>query len=342
MKILKTLFFAAVSRLNMSWVMQQSSLDVLVPYQHLVSDEPVPWISPLYGFKNLRQFEADLDLLLRHFQPVTLSELILQRQSGQSFGKKSFLLTFDDGLRQVYDTVMPVLLRKGVPATLFVCPAFVDNKALFYDLKKALITNRLQTGPVSTAELMEIGRLLPGTTGSSNDLIAAVRGINYMNQSLTDRLGEILRIDYHDFVQKEQPFMSQAQIRTFLSKGFEVGAHSWDHPLYSLLSLEEQLRQTIDSVNWVRETFNLPYSSFAFPHVDAGVPARFFDLLFSTPGFSLDLVLGNQTARMEPRSQVVHRYIGENPHLDAATMAKAVLSAHALREKLDRSFVKRS
>jgi hypothetical protein len=60
--------------------------------------------------------------------------------------KKPLLhLSFDDGLSACYDTIAPILLRKGVPATFFLNPAFIDNKALMFRYKISLCLNALDT-----------------------------------------------------------------------------------------------------------------------------------------------------------------------------------------------------
>jgi peptidoglycan/xylan/chitin deacetylase (PgdA/CDA1 family) len=64
--------------------------------------------------------------------------------------------------------------------------------------------------------------------------------------------------------------------------GFTVGAHSVDHPLYATLTLEQQLAQTIQSLDAVRRMFDTAYGAFAFPHSDENVSRTFFASLAST------------------------------------------------------------
>src|SRR5580692_7550514 len=116
--ILKQLSYSAVATLNTRSLQKWSPIDVIIPFHHLVSDEPVPYIQSLYAFCNSRQFEAGLDYLLRNFQALTLPEVIQRQREQEHFRgsqqyeelsghqerrKKGFLLCFDDGLRQVYE-----------------------------------------------------------------------------------------------------------------------------------------------------------------------------------------------------------------------------------------------
>ena len=136
--------------------------------------------------------------------------------------------------------------------------------------------------------------------------------------------------------------MTTEEIRDFIKDGFSVGAHSMDHPLYSLISLQDQIRQTVDSVNWVYDTFNLSYKSFAFPHVDKGISRGFFQQLLNHNPSTVDIIFGNQTAMLERNYGVWHRYIGENPALPAKTMVNSVLAYAWLRQQMNASFVKRA
>src|ERR1700744_5122617 len=256
--VIKRLGFAGISALDMEWLKKRSPIGVIAPFHHLVSDEPVPHIDKLYPYKNSRQFEADLDQLLRHFQPLGLDDIIRQQQTGRPFEKKGFLISFDDGLKQVYETAAPILLRKGVPAALFLNPAFVDNKDLFYNFKKGLILDRLD----NTRNPEKFLAPAFGPFGQKFDTVpqlrAAIRSVNYLNRQLMDALGPLFDLDFDTFRLEQKPFMSTQQIKELIAKGFGVGSHSLDHPLYSLLPLNEQLRQTRESTNWVVNPFSPP------------------------------------------------------------------------------------
>jgi peptidoglycan/xylan/chitin deacetylase (PgdA/CDA1 family) len=107
-------------------------------FYHTVSDDYLPHIHPLYQPKNISAFTQDIDFMLRHFQAVSIHDVRRHALKEKIITQPSFHLSFDDGLREVYDVVLPVLSQKGVPATVFVNSAFVDNKTLFYRHKEAL------------------------------------------------------------------------------------------------------------------------------------------------------------------------------------------------------------
>ena len=339
--LIKRLGFAGIRTIPLKWLKRTSPIRVISPFHHLVSDEPVPYIEKLYAFKNSRQFEADLDYLLRHFRPLSLEEVVQQEKTGQPFEQPGFLMCFDDGLRSVYETAAPILLRKGVPAAFFINPAFVDNKDIFYNFKKGLILDKFDRTTIPESTLAEGGRLLGQKFATPAELRTSIRSVNYLNRHLMDSLGYLFQLDFDTFRKEQRPFMTTQQIKELIAKGFGIGSHSIDHPLYALLSLEEQLRHTRESTDWVTRTFELPYKAFAFPHIDTGVGHAFFEALVGGPSPEMDLLMGNSTGMLEAHTRTLHRFIGENPAIPIEAMVKSVMAYGAVRKKMGRPFVQR-
>ena len=108
----------------------------------------------MYKHKSFAQFEADIDFLCKHFQPVTLAELAPQVAKGVPFEKPSFHLTFDDGLRSFYDVIAPILLKKGIAATCFVNSQFLDNQDLMYRYKVGIICGLIENEKVKKLKIL--------------------------------------------------------------------------------------------------------------------------------------------------------------------------------------------
>ena len=76
------------------------SAPVFLPFYHVVSNDELPHILNL-KYRNVEQFEKELDFYLQHFTPVSLEDLLLP----VSLKKKSFHITFDDGLRECTEII---------------------------------------------------------------------------------------------------------------------------------------------------------------------------------------------------------------------------------------------
>jgi peptidoglycan/xylan/chitin deacetylase (PgdA/CDA1 family) len=81
---------------------------------HAVDDRPsVISFSPAL-------FQRSMARLYRHgYRTVGLRELAGCLRRGSSFLERSFVITFDDGYRSVYDEAFPILQRLGFSATVF-------------------------------------------------------------------------------------------------------------------------------------------------------------------------------------------------------------------------------
>ncbi len=238
-----------------------------LPFYHAIGDEEeLPHIIPLYPVRTKEEFSEDLDFILKYFEPVSLEEFIefSKKQSFKKNGKPIFHLSFDDGLRSVFEVAMPILKKKGIPATLFLTTDFIDNRKLFFRHKSALIYSWLQRGGIDTSELSKFG-------------ITDVNIFN-INSSHHPVFGSYEK-EFDDFLKNKKPYLNFDEIESWIENGFTVGSHSLDHPHYSQLPLPEQIRQTEESINYIIDNFKLDYVSFSFPFTDAGVKKVFFQKL---------------------------------------------------------------
>jgi peptidoglycan/xylan/chitin deacetylase (PgdA/CDA1 family) len=79
-----------------------------------------------------RLFEQQIGWIVRHYQPVSLMQ-VLRHSTGQaSLPNAAVLLTFDDGYRNVTQYALPVLRAMGVPCAVFPVAAAVEAGRLLW------------------------------------------------------------------------------------------------------------------------------------------------------------------------------------------------------------------
>ena len=254
---------------------------IVLPFYHTVTAQPLPHIKHLYRTKTVKEFQEDLDFLLKHFEPIdaeTLHHLHINKIVPQ---KPAFHLTFDDGLKEMYEIAAPVLLKKGIPATFFVNSGFVDNKALFYRFHASLAIENLQ----------KEGKL-------TNSIKSEILSCSYENKK--DLFPYFSQQQVDDFLNEEKPFLTTEQIQTLSKQGFTIGAHSIDHPYFYKIPFVEQLHQTRESLDFVSSIVNQKLRLFAFPFTDFNVSKSFFeevkpfvDLSFGTAKLKSDEISFN-------------------------------------------------
>jgi len=266
--------------------------NIILPFYHAVSDENLPHLKYSYKIRTIKQFKDDLDFLLKYFVPVSFSELNDFVTGIKKYRKPVMALSFDDGLKEVQDVIAPLLVKRGIPAIVFINPAFVDNKDLFYKYKSSLIIDRLNRAnhPESLYEI--INSRLGTDIRKKSLMVKSILNIDYEHQDRLDTIAELVDMDFSTFLKIRKPYLMIEQIRQLQQQGFQIGSHSLDHPLYSKLNLEEQLKQTKNSLEWITETFRLNYRYFSFPFTDDGVSKDFFDAVLNPDKPVADLVFG--------------------------------------------------
>jgi len=70
------------------------------------------------------QFEF---LCQQGYTPLLLSDLVKHVRSGEPLPQKPVLITFDDGYRDNYTIMYPVLKKYGLKANIFLVPAFLEQ-----------------------------------------------------------------------------------------------------------------------------------------------------------------------------------------------------------------------
>ncbi len=258
-------------KFSQSQLIKLTGQRVVLPFYHIVADETPAHIYHLYEARSIDEFKSDLDFLLQNYQPISLHELIEFKKSNRKPKQNVFHLTFDDGLKEFYTIVAPILKEKKIPATIFINTDFIDNKGMFYRYKASVLTEKY-----AAKGLLEV---------------------DFENANLIDELAKTLNYDFDEYLKKEQPYLTTSQIEDLIKDGFTIGAHSKNHPLYKRLSIDEQISQTLESIDIIVQKFNLNYKVFSFPFTDDGILKEFFsqieskvDLTFGTAGLKKDSI----------------------------------------------------
>jgi peptidoglycan/xylan/chitin deacetylase (PgdA/CDA1 family) len=309
----------AYSKIAFPLFQRTTQLNPLVIYYHIVSDRRVRHVDGLYSFRTVKEFEADLEVLLRFFRPVSLDDFLAYRAGRSPLPKKSVLLTFDDGLSECYSIIAPILKSKGIPALFFLCSAFVDNQEMAYDHKKTLLISAIKEKGLTAAQDRELKALFESVGIFESENLAALASVNYGRKRVLDEVAGRLNIDFIEYLKVAKPYVTSVQVAEMLRMGHAIGAHSIDHPRYTDVPLCEQLRQTRESVNFLTERFQIPYRVFSFPSSDAGVSRDFYEkisadvqICFGNRGFLDDCAPGSvQRTSMEKTSMGAEGILGK-------------------------------
>jgi peptidoglycan/xylan/chitin deacetylase (PgdA/CDA1 family) len=174
------------------------------------------------------EFEAALKLLVRHYTPVSLQD-VLADPGGRKLRQPAILVTFDDGYASTL-CAREVCREFGVPAVFFLNASILDNKRLAPDNLVCYAAN------VSGMEVLN--RAARAVKGSSTLRLVSMVDVFQRffpllsldeKQAFLDSLSDLAGIDERALAGQASLYLTSAQVRELASAGFEIGNHTYTH-----------------------------------------------------------------------------------------------------------------
>ncbi len=310
---------------------------VVAPFYHMVSNETPSHIKHLYSIVTPEQFSRDLDFMLKHFIPVNLSEIPSILAKERKLSKPALFLSFDDGFRELASVVVPILLHKGVPATFFVSPAFIDNKDMMYRCKLSIIAERvIESGKSFKAPGFLISQWGNNASRPKN-FIKNLFKLDYNNMPLIESIAHAVDVNLKKYLENRKPYLTTGELRMLAGKGFNIGAHSFNHPNFADIPLESQIEEVNKSVEWIKQNIADRPPLFSFPFTDIGVSKEFYSYFFKQNPGIVEMIFGTAGYKPATSNRLLNRICMEYENLPAKTvlggeflyyLAKAIINKH--------------
>jgi peptidoglycan/xylan/chitin deacetylase (PgdA/CDA1 family) len=239
------------------------TLSILV-YHRVVSD-PDP-LAPEQVCA--QEFDWQLAALARWFKVLPLTEAVVRLRDG-TLPRRSACVTFDDGYADNVTVALPILRRRGVPATFFLATSFVDGGRMWND--SVIETVRAARGNTLDAAALGLTTLNIATDQMRREAIArALAALKYLPQEERQN-----RVDeFAEQASRPLPsnlMMTTEQVRSLDAGGMEVGAHTVTHPILARLESARAENEIRDSKRGLEAMTGKRVGLFAYPN---GRPGR--------------------------------------------------------------------
>jgi len=223
---------------------------------------------------DLEDFQAQIEYIDRHYEVITLPELIAAIDGEHALPENAALLTFDDGYADHYDYAMPILDEYGMSG-IFFPPVNVVRERRVLDVNKIHFV--LASG-INIHDLIEQihGQLehyrdeydLPSERALFGRYATANRfdpkEVVYVKRLLQKGLPEKVRSEIVDalFTENvtqdekafgEELYMTEDQLKYALRNDFHVGAHGVEHVWLDAISFDEKEREISESKDFLLE-----------------------------------------------------------------------------------------
>ncbi len=242
-------------------------------FYHAVADEDLPHIRHLYPYKSVAMFQQDLAYLAAHFRPVSYPQYLEYRAGKTRPQTPLALLTFDDGFRECFTVIRPLLKARGIPAIFFVNTDGIDNREMLYRQQVSLcIAEFTNAGETRRQEVVDrLNREAAAGIPGPEAFVRWLKSLNYRDRPLIQAICQALEVDVQGYLQARRPYLSSAEIRTLAAEGFTIGAHTRGHPKLNLLTAAEMEEEIAGSCQVVSEITGQESVPFAFPFSAYGV-----------------------------------------------------------------------
>ena len=215
-------------------------------------------------------------------------------------------------MSEVYNIIFPILKKRNISAIFFINPDFVDNKTVLYKHKISLIICNLEEKNFPKSDLLQISNIMSFDFHGHNDFIKKIKNTKYSDNHKIDEILEVLNIDIQKYLQEQKPYITKPQIQEMLDAGFYFGGHTMSHPRLNQLNHEEQKKEILDSINWLKSNFNIDYSMFAFPFTDKNISRQLINELNEYD--ENILIFGNSGLKKDIDKRIIQRFSLENPN----------------------------
>ena len=243
------------------------TLTVVMFHRVLAPTDPRFDNSPSEWTVTTSVFEGCLAFFKRHYNIVSLDDVLGAQAGGAPLPDFSLLVTFDDGYADNAEYALPILRKYGFPAVLFVFSDGIDRTRRPW--QEDFYAAWMQ-GNVTTAELRATFQRLGGRLAVT-DPDEMARDLVQRAPVLSDQDAAILfeSLTRPLFVTRLPPQMvTSAQLRELQSNRVSIGAHGKTHSAIPLCAApEEELRVPREVIAGALGTGDAAsVSSMSFPH----------------------------------------------------------------------------
>jgi peptidoglycan/xylan/chitin deacetylase (PgdA/CDA1 family) len=242
-------------------------LSILIYHRALAAPDPI-----MHDEIDAATFERHMELLAAEFNVLPLSDACARLARG-GLPARAASITFDDGYADNEKIALPILKRLGLRATFFVASGFSDGGIMFNDG----VIETVRRAPAGMHDLSALGlgsHSLDDSASRRTAIDALLAQIKYRQvgervllvEQLAAAMGSTLPNDL---------MMRPAQIKRLHDEGMEIGGHTVNHPILTVLDEYQARAEIVDGKCRLEEITGEPVTLFAYPN---GKPGRDYGL----------------------------------------------------------------
>lgn len=212
-------------------------------------------------------FIKQLRFLGKYRNVISLTDMVEGIRRGDDLCN-TVALTFDDGYENNYTAAARILSDFNMPATFFLATGYIGVNRWMWTDRVEHALDRTERNTITISGLPGIISL--ATLIEKKLALSRIKG--YLKQQPREYCESYARELESDLgLSENEPygdyrFMNWQQAKELSSSGFEVGAHTVNHPILSRISREDALSEILNSRDRIRAEIDKCSVVFCYPN----------------------------------------------------------------------------
>ena len=248
----------------------------ILTYHSIVSDD-----APIHRFEyrncvTQSNFSRQLDFLKKHFKVISLNQAV-NRLNEADLQENYAVVTFDDGYRNNFTHALPTLNQYRLPAAFFLTTGLIDSDdCLWTDWITYLLLN--QTAKSIRLELPQKNFYFKLSDRESR-IGASIVLRKFLKKStveISQQVMEQLKKQAGKLISPVQAdperyaFLTWKEAQTMVNQKMEIGAHTHNHVLLSMISDDQVHFELAKSKEIIEQKLRQKCTYFSYPNGAAG------------------------------------------------------------------------
>lgn len=227
---------------------------------HRVNDDAHPFFAGV----PVADFEAQMRLVARYFSVLGLEDAV-ERMKSRRLPARALAITFDDGYRDNYDHAFPVLLRLGLPATIFLATGAIERRESPWHDR---VFEAFRSSAVRTLRVGDEEWPLCGIEDKRRGLAAFMETARSAQpERRSEMIDDLLvRLDVKPEASEAAAMLDWPQIREMAQAGIDFGAHTVSHTIVTKLAPPRARQEIFESKRTIEERLGRSVALFAYPN----------------------------------------------------------------------------
>jgi peptidoglycan/xylan/chitin deacetylase (PgdA/CDA1 family) len=223
-------------------------------------------------------FKKHMKFLARFYNVLSCEDMVGYLKSSLPLPKNTCVITFDDGLKSVYDFAFPVLKTYNLTCSVYLTTNFIENGPWFWEERlKFLLAELFTYYSKNSAEkskqfidvLNKIGMLDIWQVKYRQFGVYIMKKVkalrNHPNKEITEYIN-ILEMEIKSLnITSQRLYLNWSEIQEMMEGGLDFGGHTTSHCNLASIEERELQKEISDNKNYIEKNCGKKVTGFAYP-----------------------------------------------------------------------------